>query len=299
MKILITGINGFVGGHLERLLVENNYEVTGLVRSSKSSLKSKTQVYLIDDIKTCNFEDITKGFDVVVHLAALVHQSKQSDINAYMRLNYDVTVSLAKACIANGVKKFITLSTAHVYEGLQGEFIEEQKLAPFSPYAKSKYQATAEISPILSNSSTSGYIIRPPLIYGKGVKGNLHSLSSLLSTLPVIPFKQAIAPRSYILVESLCDFILHLINHNVASGIYNVSDNQDLSTKELCDLIAKAKNKKIYQLPVPKWLMKTLFKLIGRQDNYHKIYGEFHLNIDKALATGWKPKPIDYKNFIL
>jgi len=299
LNILITGITGFVGGHLEQLLIKNDYEVTGLVRSKKNLLNAKTQVHLVDDINTCDFDSLTKGYDVVIHLAALVHQPDQSDISAYMRLNYDVTIALAQACTANKVKKFITLSTSHVYEGANSHFVESCSLAPLSPYAQSKYKATQALVSIFSDTDTSWHVIRPPLIYGKGVKGNLNSLSKLVSKLSLIPFKSAVSARSYIYVGNLCDFILHLINHNIDSGIYNVSDHYDLSTKELCELIAKAQNKKIIQLPVPRWIMKTAFQAIGRKDHYEKIYGEFRLNIDKALATGWKPKAITYRDFQL
>lgn len=299
MNILVTGITGFVGKHLEQVLISNDYRVTGLVRSKKNSLNAKTHLKLIDNIKTCNFKDVTNGFDVVVHLAALVHQPNQSDIDAYVSLNYDVTVALAKACAVNKVSKFITLSTSHVYEGTSSPYIENDSLAPLSPYAQSKYKATQQLDSIFFDTKTSWHVIRPPLIYGKGVKGNLNSLSRLISKLSFVPFKRAVSARSYICVHNLCDFILYLLEHNIESGIYNVSDNQDLSTKKLCELIAKAQNKKITQLPVPKWLMKIAFQSIGRKDHYEKIYGEFHLNVDKALATGWKPSPIDCRNFEL
>ncbi len=142
MNILVTGITGFVGGYLEQLLIDNNYEVSGLVRSETNALNVKTHVHLITDINTCDFNTLTSGFDAVIHLAALVHQPNQTDIDAYMRTNYEVTIGLAKACAANKVTKFITLSTSHVYEGSNNDFIESHALSPMSSYAQSKYRAT-------------------------------------------------------------------------------------------------------------------------------------------------------------
>jgi len=299
LNILVTGITGFVGGYLEQLLIDNNYEVSGLVRSKTNALNVKTHVHLITDINTCDFNTLTSGFDAVIHLAALVHQPNQTDIDAYMRTNYEVTIGLAKACAENKVSKFITLSTSHVYEGLSNDFIETHALSPISPYAQSKYKATQQLDSIFSDTGTAWHVVRPPLIYGKGVKGNLNSLSMLVNKFALLPFERAVSARSYVCLHNLCDFILYLLEHNVESGVYNVSDNHDLSTSELCKLIAKAKNKKIIQLPVPKWLIKTAFRMIGKKDHYEKIYGEFRLNIDKALATGWKPSPVDYRNFEL
>ena len=155
------------------------------------------------------------------------------------------------------------------------------------------------LSKLFASACAQLYIIRPNLIYGKEVKGNFYSLSKLISKSPVSSFKQATSLRSYISVHNLCGFIQHLVENNCESGIYNVSDNQDLSTKSLCEYMQKAQGRRHYQLPVPRSIMKMLFLLIGRPDFYGKIYGEFRLNIDKALATGWSPKPVDYRDFLL
>lgn len=300
MKVLITGISGFVGSHLEGLLAANGYTIGGILRSQYQKLHANTTIHLVEDLITADLNSITKGYDVVIHLAALVHQPEQDDLKKYMSANHDVTLELAKACVANGVRKFIVLSTCAVYDGnkLTGH-TEKDQVFPSTPYAVSKYSATKSILKMKECASTSFYMLRPNLVYGKRGKGNYQKLSSLIAKSSVTPFGAADEKRSYVSVGNLCGFILYLINNNVDSGIYNISDNHDLSTKELCNLIAKAQNKKILQLPFPKWIMKAAFKLMGKKDHYNKIYGEFRLNIDKALATGWKPKPIDYKDFVL
>lgn len=300
MKVLVTGITGFIGGHLESLLHSNDFDVSAVVRSKNNSPNDKTQVHLIDDIRTCDFVTITKGFDVVIHLAALVHQPTQKDFQSFEEINTNVTVRLATACAQNNLRKLIVLSTSNVYAGMQNiTYNENDIVQPSSPYGRSKLGATKEIITMLNDSCTSYYILRPNLVYGRNGKGNYKTLVNLIYRLSSTPFSQATHKRSYVSVHNLCDFILYLINHNVESGIYNVSDNHDLSTKELCELIAKAQNKKIIQLPVPKWVMKMTFRAIGRKDHYEKIYGEFRLNVDKALATGWTPKEIDHRDFIL
>ncbi len=300
MKILITGITGFVGNHLEQMLIDKDYNITGLIRSKKHSLNPKTQLLLVDDIKACNFKELTKGFDVVVHLAALVHQPNEKDFEKYKEVNTDVTVNISKACVENRVKKLIVISTCAVYSGKQNNVYSEKDIvSPSSPYGLSKLNATKKITRLLKDTNVSYFILRPNLIYGKNGKGNYRSLVNFINKLGVLPFSQATEKRSYVSVYNLCDFILYLLENNIESGIYNVSDNHDLSTKELCELIAKAQNKKISQLPVPKWVMKIVFKSIGKKDHYEKIYGEFRLNVDKAIATGWKPSPIDCRNFEL
>lgn len=303
VKVLVTGITGFtgfIGGHLESLLHSNDFDVSAVVRSKNNSPNDRTQVHLIDDIRTCDFDNITKGFDVVIHLAALVHQPTQKDFKSYKVMNTDVSIKLALACVRNNVSKLVVLSTCAVYSGKKNDaFSERDIVMPNSPYGMSKLNATKKIMALLKHTDTSYYILRPNLVYGKNGKGNYKTLVNLIYRLSSTPFSQATYKRSYVSVHNLCDFILYLINHNVESGIYNVSDNHDLSTKELCELIAKAQNKKIIQIPVPKWVMKMTFQAIGRKDHYEKIYGEFRLNVDKALATGWTPKEIDHRDFIL
>ena len=215
-------------------------------------------------------------------------------------MNTNLSIRLADACVENNVEKLIVFSTCAVYSDKQNSAYSETGIAsPNSPYGISKLNATKKIISLLKHSGTSYYILRPNLVYGKNGKENYKTLVNLIYKLSISPFCRATQKRSYVSVHNLCDFILHLSKHNVASGIYNVSDNHDLSTSELCKLIAKAQNKKIKQLPVPKWVMKIAFKLSGRKEHYEKIYGEFLLNIDKALATGWKPKPINYRDFEL
>lgn len=297
MRILITGINGFIGSHLSQALIDNGYRVSGTVRSKNNCLNAEINYHIIPDLCVTDYNVLTKGYDIVVHLSALVHQLSSLDINSYMDQNYEVTLSLARSCVFNRVSKFITISSSHVYEGLNQPFKENRILNPQSPYAQSKYKATQMLSSIFTDSDMLWYVIRPPLVYGKGVKGNLRKLSKLVIRMKFVPFGQALSLRSYVAVQNLCGFILHLICNTKSSGVYNVSDNHDLTTNELCHLIAKAHNKKIYQVPVPKWLMKLLFILSGRKDHFSKIYGEFCLNIDKAVSTGWEPKHIDYRDF--
>jgi len=299
MKVLVTGINGFVGKNLESYLQNSSLLLGGLLRTNRQVSYCDTQLHFFDTFDNADVENITCGYDCIIHLAALVHQPDQKDIEQYMRLNCDFTVKLARAAIANGVGKFIFLSTSHVYEGIDSVYHEQLELKPTSPYAQSKHQASLSLLRLFSGINSKLYIIRPPLIYGQGVKGNMKSLSKLINKTQLTPFLLARAKRSYICIDNLCSFILHLIDADVQPGIYNVSDNDDLSTSELSSLIAAANDKQLFQLPIPKNIMKLFFSIVRKQDQWEKIYSEFRLNINKAISTGWKPKPIDYRDFVL
>ena len=271
MKILITGINGFVGKNLESYLQNSSLLLGGLLRTNRQVSYCDTEQHFFDNFDNADVENITCGYDCIIHLAALVHQPDQKDIQHYMRLNCDFTVRLARAAITNGVGKFIFLSTSHVYEGIDSVYHEQLDLKPPSPYAQSKHQASLSLLRLFSGVNSKLYIIRPPLIYGKGVKGNLRSLTNMINKCPVSLFYTANAPRSYVSIKNLCDFMTFLVTEDVESGIYNVSDNKDLSTRNLCDLIAQSNNKVIFHFPIPRFFMKLIFRLLGRKDYYNKI----------------------------
>ena len=299
MKILVTGISGFVGQHLERVLHAAGYAVSGLVRQGGHVGSDDTQIHWVDDICSCDFSAVTAGVDVVVHLAALVHQPHIVDSDRYLSINTDATVALATAALRNNVSRFISLSTSHVYEGARGPHSETLAPNPRTPYASSKYKASQALARLYEGSSSFYYIVRPPLIYGEGVKGNMRSLAALIDRVAMTPFKNATGLRSYLSVANLCSFVLHLIQHPVASGVYNLSDNHDLSTQQLCECLARAQGKSLYQFSLPKPLMKWLFSLLRRPDHFEKLYGAFQLNIEKALATGWAPAAIADSDFKL
>jgi UDP-glucose 4-epimerase len=299
MRVLITGINGFVGRHLEAMFHHRGFDIGGVVRANRRAVFDSTTLHVVDDLASADFSDITVGYDCVVHLAALVHQTQQKDAQAYMTFNHDLTLKLAEAAINNGVKTFFFISTAHVYAGNKTSINEGRRIGTMTPYAQSKYAATMGLIDLFAEKPQSLYILRPPLIYGAGVKGNVESLGALLSMLPFSPFGRAHKQRSYVSVNNFCSFICYLLKSNVTPGIYNISDNHDLSTRELCEWIASAQNRKIRHVPIPRRLMKMAFSVLGRSDHYNKIYGEFRLNIDKALATGWKPEAITVEDFVL
>jgi UDP-glucose 4-epimerase len=297
MTVLITGANGFLGKHLETYLHQQGYPLVALLRQGRRAAFASTQCHFFSNFNAVDYNAVLRQVDTVVHCAAMVHQPKQQDLSAYMRINCDATCELARAAIAQGVKKFIVISTSHVYEGAAGPYDESCTPKPQSPYAQSKYEATQQLLALFQTTDTKLYIIRPPLIYGKGVKGNLAALSHFIKKMPWVPFYYARAKRSYISVTNLCGFVQHLIDGNHSPGIYNVSDNDDQSTWQLCQMIAAAQRRRMYPLPVPGWFMKVLFSILGRADHHTKIFNAFRLNIDKALATGWQPKPMSEKEF--
>lgn len=194
----------------------------------------------------------------MVHCAALAHQMKGAPEEEYFKVNCDLTVELANAAKSKGVKHFIFISTAHVF-GDSGTLNHVQKLRPDSPcfpkdgYGKSKLAAENALFEI-QNEDFRVSVIRPPMVYGEGAKGNLVKLAQLIQKVPVLPFGYAKNRRSLIYVGNLTHFI-HKVIENSSGGIFLPQDELPLSISEISRLIAKVMNKGFLSLPVPHFLI--------------------------------------------
>ncbi|MGZ3901555.1 MAG: NAD-dependent epimerase/dehydratase family protein, partial [Bacteroidia bacterium] len=184
-KILLTGASGFVGGNFLELY-NKDFEIVPV------SLRNKK----IEDIDF-------KGFDCVVHCAALVHQMKGAPDSEYFKINFELTKTLAEAAKAAGVPQFIFLSTAHVFGDSGSLKSHEIKLnettvcTPKDAYGKSKLAAENYLFSIADSHFTVS-VIRPPMVYGKGAKGNIITLGKLIKLCPVLPFKWDFNKRSIV-----------------------------------------------------------------------------------------------------
>lgn len=303
MKIIITGITGFVGRALVQSLANNQkYTVIGL---SRSDTDLPVECVNIGDLTpTTNYKKILCGVDVVIHLAARVHQmheaSKKLLVN-YMYANCATTLNLAKQAASAGVKRFIFLSSIKV----SGEFTYPNK--PFQlkdtidlnsplikkkdPYAVSKLECERGLKAISDKSEMGIVIIRPPLVYGKGVGGNFSTLLKLTKTRFPLPLGGISNKRSLVFVKNLVSLIIHVIDHPNAIGqIFLVSDDRDVSTTELIEIIYAESGKKAKLLKIPHILFKFLLYLIGREGVYNRLFGNLQVDVSYTKEKlEWTP----------
>ncbi|WP_413570392.1 NAD-dependent epimerase/dehydratase family protein [Bdellovibrio sp. HCB117] len=265
-KILLTGATGFVGGHFYHEY-KSVYDIQPL------------------SLRQTKIEDISfAGVDSVVHCAALVHQMSGAPENEYFKINYELTKALALAAKASGVKQFIFLSTSHVY-GTSGDlYNHDERLTENSPcdpkdsYGKSKLAAEKFLLSI-EDAEFKVAIIRPPMVYGKGAKGNIVTLAKLIQHLPLLPLKFFKNKRSIVYVGNLCHVISLIVNLE-ASGIYLPQDPRLVSTADLVRAIAKALGKKIYLFPLTPIGYAVLFKLAPKIST--RLFGT--LALDNTLT---------------
>jgi len=269
-KILITGKNSYIGISVKNWLLKDE------------------QHYCVDEVclKDGTWHELDfSGYDVVFHVAGIAHSDTKNATEEiktlYYQINADLTIEVAKKAKLAGVKQFIFMSSMIVY-GERAAFgkaqVIHQELAPDPTnfYGDSKLQAEQGLIKLKSEEFKIA-IVRPPMVYGKGSKGNYPRLSKLAKTLPIFPDIDNV--RSMIHIDNLCEFIRFLIKH-VDEGIFHPQNEQYVDTSDLVALISQIHGKKIRLISVFNPVLKILSHQVGI---INKVFGNFYY--DKKLSV--------------
>ena len=294
---LITGAPGFVGRQLCRALVDHNWRVSAGYRRSSSppGISGVTNEFLPLLSEPERWQRALQSIDCVVHLAAHVHQmgrDGQSDA-AYEEINVAGSRFAAELAAGAGVKRFVFLSSAKVNgEGCHGRsYRADDRSDPQDAYARSKAKAEAIIRDICGRTGMEFVIVRPPLIYGPGVRANFHRLLMLTEHGWPLPFGAIVNRRSLVGVENLVDFIETCMVHPQATGrIWLVNDGEDLSTPDLIRRLARLMARPARLLACPPTLLRALGRLIGRSAEMARLCDSFVLDARPARdILEWTP----------
>ena len=299
-KILVTGSTGFVGKALCKRMVSNGWHVRGTVRSAEqadmSNLPAGVDVVPIKSIgANTDWSDALSGVDVVVHLAARVHVMNDTSsypLSAFRQVNVAGTERLARMAAINRVKRFVYISSVKVNgEETLIPYNEQNTAAPADPYGISKWEAEQVLHKVAEESGMEVVILRPPLVYGPGVKANFLSLFKIVDRGIPLPLAGINNHRSLIYLGNLVDAITVCINHpNAAGQTYLVSDGRDVSTPELIRRVAAALGRHARLLPFPPSLMRFAGKLFGKSDAVERLVGSLTIDSSKIRRElGWKP----------
>ncbi|MBE6824251.1 MAG: NAD-dependent epimerase/dehydratase family protein [Ruminococcaceae bacterium] len=238
-RILITGKNSYIGDSFSEFV--HNYPVDIVDMQN-------------EEWKNYDFS----SFDTVVHVAAIVHkQEKQYTVEEYKKINTTLAYEVAKKAKESKVKQFVFLSTMSVYGVVSGVITKDTKLNPFNDYGKSKLQAERLIQS-LEDESFKVTIIRPPLVYGKGCKGNYKKLRKFALKLPFFPDVES--SRSMIYIGNLCSFMKKAIDEKL-SGVFCVQDGAYVNTSQMVKLVANANGKDIKLTKVFNPLINMLLRM--------------------------------------
>lgn len=260
MKILITGVHGFVGSNLVKALSkENTIYGLDIISPQKDGVRFTFSWDFLDK------EDGIPEVDAIIHLAGKAHDTKnEAAADVYFKVNTDLTKKIYDYFLAHkSIKIFIFFSTAKAAaDKVEGILTEDVVPTPVGPYGESKIAAEKYIQDHLV-ADKQVYILRPCMIHGPGNKGNLNLLYGVVKKGIPWPLGAFENRRTFTSIENLCFVINGLLTKDVSTGIYNMGDDEALSTNELIEEICKSLGKKAHIWKLPKGLMTGIAKIGG------------------------------------
>lgn len=290
--ILVTGASGFIGSHLTKEMTRSGLAVRGVTRGTAPGLTTISSYGPEMDWSYC-----LEGVDTVVHLAARVHVMRETasdPLSLFREANVTATINLARQAATVGVGRFVFVSSIKV-NGERTEpgkpFTADDPPNPQDPYGISKAEAEAALMALGAETGMEITIVRPPLVYGPGVRGNFRSLMKwAASGMPSI-FVAVKNKRSFVHVANLCDLLITVLDHpGAANQVFLVSDGHDLSTHELFLSIKSRSNSKIESIPMPILGLNLIGKISGRSQFVARLTENLQIDICKTCTTlSWRP----------
>ena len=297
MKILVTGATGFIGTQLSETLANSGHEVRCTARSLAPNRSTTLEMVTCDLESADNLDHLTMGCDAIVHLAGRAHVMSDDPATSeslYLSANVDVTRKLAQSAARTGVKRMILMSSVKVNgesTTIDSPFTSQDRPNPQDPYGRSKTQAEQTLWDVASTSGLEGVVVRPPLVYGPGVRANFASLIGIVNQGLPLPLASIQNKRSFVSIDNLIDCIATALQSSNAPGqTFLVSDGNDLSTPELIRFIASALHKSPMLIPFPTALLKLVATSVAKRGAYERLCGS--LTVDIALTKqklSWTP----------
>ncbi|MES2025531.1 MAG: SDR family oxidoreductase [Pseudomonadota bacterium] len=291
-QILVTGANGFVGRSLCAALRARGIPFVPAVRK-----KSRDDEVAIGDLNAdIDWGMALHGCGAVIHLAARVHvmnDTSSDPLASFRAVNVEATLNLAQQAIAAGVKRFVFVSSVKVNgeQTTDHPFTAFDMPAPMDPYGQSKWEAEIALKKLAQATGLEVVIVRPPLVYGPGVRANFERLMQLVKIGLPLPLGAINNRRSMVAVDNLHDLLILCVRHPAATGqTFMVSDDHDVSVSELLRMLAQAMQKRSMLLPVSAALLGGMATLMGKSEVANRLLGSLQVDIKHTKTTlQWHP----------
>lgn len=300
MTMLITGANGFIGRRVCRVAIDVDLRVRGAARRSDKSFEGLKRVVVsaLDD--ATDWTQALVGCQALVHTAARVNVMTESADNPLdefrrVRVNVEGTLHLTHEAAAFGVRRFVFVSSVKVNgesTAADHAFSAADAPAPQDPYGISKMEAEQGLRQIASETGMEVVIVRPPLVYGPGVKANFAALMRAVQRGVPLPLASVTHNRrSFVALDNLVDLLITCIDHPAAANqTFLVSDGEDLSTAELLRRLGQAMGKPARLFPVPPSLLQFGANLLGKGDTAQRLLSNLQVDIGHTRNTlNWTP----------
>ncbi|GAB56989.1 UDP-glucose 4-epimerase [Glaciecola punicea ACAM 611] len=300
MKVLVTGSSGWIGNSLCEVLRARGH---GVVGSSRSNVPQPDVLNI--DLLSSQWNFTLDSINTVIHCAGISFSDAVTNEHAkaqFWKVNVEAAKKLARKAKDSGVKRFVFLSSAKA----MGERTEPN--APFSIlsdcapedlYGESKLAAERAIQQELLGSNTELVCIRPPLVYGAGVKANFRALMNIAQRNLPLPLGSVKNKRSFIALDNLNDFIATCVEYpDTLNETFLISDGIDVSTKELLVALTRAYGKNPRLLPAPVSIMRTCAEILGKKTIAQRLFGNLQLDVKHSINTlAWQP-PVSFEDAI-
>jgi nucleoside-diphosphate-sugar epimerase len=290
-RVLVTGATGFVGRALVADLLQTGNQVRAATRDpATAALPPDAEVVAVPDFRApVDWAPLLDGVDAVVHAAGIAHVGPAVAADDYDRVVHQATAELANACAQTGVRRLVFVSSIRAQSGAAAGHVLRETDAPHptEPYGRAKLRAEAAVR----KAAVTATILRPVMVYGPGVKGNLASLMRLAATPLPLPFASFACKRSLVSLDNLISAIRFALDAPEAAGeTYIVADPDPVSLAEIIAALRSGAGRSPGLVPMPPAGIAAALKLIGRADAWERLGGALVADPGKLIAAGWQPE---------